>query len=302
MSVALGAGAGCGKTTVLTERFLAEIEGADGRPLRALVALTFTDKAARELRQRIRARCRDRLAAGEDAARWRSVLRALEAAPIGTFHEFAGRLAPVPCRRDRHRPRVRDPRRRDRLLAPRPGHPHGTPANARRAQSPTSPSRPPITASARSARRWARLLATRTAGDLDSWCELEPQELVDRWTRVWEEQGRPAVLRGLVPMARCCRDLLLELEATHPKLQERRAELLDRLPVLERGTCSDPELDGDPRPGPRERPGSQGNLAVAGDQGSRQRCVRVIAQEDSMMCSRSSRSTRPSLWSRPGTA
>ena len=91
-SVALGAGAGCGKTTVLTERFLAEIDGPEGRALRALVALTFTDKAARELRQRIRGRCRERLAAGEDADRWRSVLRALEAAPIGTFHEFAGRL------------------------------------------------------------------------------------------------------------------------------------------------------------------------------------------------------------------
>src|SRR5271165_2121205 len=88
VSVALGAGAGCGKTTVLTERFLAEIEGADGRPLRALVALTFTDKAARELRQRIRARCRERLAGGKVAPRWRTVLRALEAAPIGTFHEF----------------------------------------------------------------------------------------------------------------------------------------------------------------------------------------------------------------------
>src|SRR3954451_10611114 len=90
-SVALGAGAGCGKTTVLTERFLGAIEGYRGRPLRELAALTFTDKAARELRQRIRERCRERLvgeAQPEEPARWRNVLRGLEAAPIGTFHDF----------------------------------------------------------------------------------------------------------------------------------------------------------------------------------------------------------------------
>src|SRR5437762_7073783 len=65
-SVALSAGAGCGKTMVLTERFLAALDDAGGRPLRALVALTFTEKAARELRRRIRAQCRARLAAGAD--------------------------------------------------------------------------------------------------------------------------------------------------------------------------------------------------------------------------------------------
>ena len=91
-SVALSAGAGCGKTMVLTERFLSALDEAGGRPLRALVALTFTEKAARELRQRIRARCRAGLASGEDAERWWAVLRGLDAAPIGTFHEFCARL------------------------------------------------------------------------------------------------------------------------------------------------------------------------------------------------------------------
>src|SRR4051794_21680956 len=89
-SVALSAGAGCGKTTVLTARFLGDLAGADRRPLREIVALTFTEKAARELRQRIRAKCREKLAEGDDPAHWRAVLRGLEAAPIGTFHEFCG--------------------------------------------------------------------------------------------------------------------------------------------------------------------------------------------------------------------
>ncbi len=91
-SVALAAGAGCGKTTVLAERFLSEIDGDDGRPLQSLAVMTFTEKAARELRQRIRLRCRAKLAAGADPSWWTTVLRALEAAPIGTFHEFCGRV------------------------------------------------------------------------------------------------------------------------------------------------------------------------------------------------------------------
>ena len=63
-SVALRAGAGCGKTLVLTQRYRREIEGQQGRPLCSLVALTFTEKAARELRQRIRHLCRAQLARG----------------------------------------------------------------------------------------------------------------------------------------------------------------------------------------------------------------------------------------------
>src|SRR5450631_534886 len=84
-SVALGAGAGCGKTTVLTARFVAALEGVGRLPLERIAALTFTDKAAGELRGRVRAACRDRLEEGDDPGYWRGVLRGLEAAPIGTF-------------------------------------------------------------------------------------------------------------------------------------------------------------------------------------------------------------------------
>ena len=52
-SLALAAGAGCGKTTVLTNRFLAYLEAPTRLPMSQVVALTFTDKAARELRDRI---------------------------------------------------------------------------------------------------------------------------------------------------------------------------------------------------------------------------------------------------------
>ncbi len=59
VSVGLSAGAGCGKTFVLTERFLANLGPESGRdPLRRIVAITFTEAAAREMRNRIRAACR----------------------------------------------------------------------------------------------------------------------------------------------------------------------------------------------------------------------------------------------------
>src|SRR5262249_28933889 len=88
-SVALSAGAGCGKTTVLTARFLGALDG-EARPLASVVAVTFTEKAARELRKRIRGDCRRALATAhpDDAPRARALLRGLEAAPVSTFHEY----------------------------------------------------------------------------------------------------------------------------------------------------------------------------------------------------------------------
>ena len=90
--VALSAGAGCGKTTVLTARFLAELEAGGAGSLGSIVALTFTEKAARELRGRVRRECRRKLDEGTDPARWLAISRGLEAAPIGTFHGFCGNL------------------------------------------------------------------------------------------------------------------------------------------------------------------------------------------------------------------
>jgi ATP-dependent helicase/nuclease subunit A len=61
VSVSLSAGAGCGKTFVLTERFLAHFDPRDPDALKPteigrLVAITFTDRAARDMRDRIRLR------------------------------------------------------------------------------------------------------------------------------------------------------------------------------------------------------------------------------------------------------
>lgn len=96
--VAVDAGAGCGKTFVLTERFLSHIAPtAQGPPpvgLDEIVAITFTDAAAREMRDRIRQNCRERLeqASGEARNDWRRLMRSLDGARVSTIHSFASGL------------------------------------------------------------------------------------------------------------------------------------------------------------------------------------------------------------------
>ncbi len=79
----LDAGAGSGKTSVLVERFARAVL-EDGVDVRSILTITFTDKAAAELRERIRERLR---ASGADAE-----ARATEGAYISTIHGFCARL------------------------------------------------------------------------------------------------------------------------------------------------------------------------------------------------------------------
>jgi ATP-dependent helicase/nuclease subunit A len=102
VSVALSAGAGCGKTFVLTERFLSHLEPGDAKSspdfepaeLHELIAITFTDRAAREMRDRIRAKCFERLqsAPSSQVEYWLRLLRSLDTARISTIHAFCGAL------------------------------------------------------------------------------------------------------------------------------------------------------------------------------------------------------------------
>jgi superfamily I DNA/RNA helicase len=84
-SVVVVAGAGTGKTHMLTERYLHHLS-EDGLSPLEVVAVTFTEKAAEELRSRVRERVRGRLSARED------LLAELEAAQISTIHALCARV------------------------------------------------------------------------------------------------------------------------------------------------------------------------------------------------------------------
>ncbi|MEA2293008.1 MAG: hypothetical protein QOE86_647 [Solirubrobacteraceae bacterium] len=79
----LAANAGSGKTAVMVERFV-EAVLRDGVAVGAILALTFTEKAAGELRERLRARFTE-LGEHEHA-------RAAEGAWVGTIHGFCARV------------------------------------------------------------------------------------------------------------------------------------------------------------------------------------------------------------------
>jgi ATP-dependent exoDNAse (exonuclease V) beta subunit len=79
----LSANAGSGKTAVMAERFAEAVE-RDGAAVGAILAITFTEKAAGELRDRIRRRLEER--GLEDEA------RAIDGAFIGTIHGFCSRV------------------------------------------------------------------------------------------------------------------------------------------------------------------------------------------------------------------
>jgi len=85
------AGAGSGKTRTLVGRYLSLLEA--GVPLRGIVAITFTVKAAREMRARIRQTITDWLA--QDIPRrafWEAAFADLDAAHIGTIHSLCAQI------------------------------------------------------------------------------------------------------------------------------------------------------------------------------------------------------------------
>src|ERR671929_551334 len=81
--VFVSAGAGTGKTAVLVERF-ARAVCDDGLDVESILVITYTEKAAGELRARIRARLTER--GRPDLA------RALDGAWVSTIHGFCHRL------------------------------------------------------------------------------------------------------------------------------------------------------------------------------------------------------------------
>ncbi|GAC1472776.1 MAG: hypothetical protein NVSMB9_20410 [Isosphaeraceae bacterium] len=233
-SVSLSAGAGCGKTTVLTSRFLDALEqgntGEDSLSLRSLVALTFTEKAARELRKRIREVCHLRLkqSTAAEAHAWRMILRGLEAAPVSTFHEYCASLL-----------------RRHALDA-------GIDPDFQILDE-TISSTVRDEALSRCVRRWLadenadlialavedglrqtreaidQLVVLRDASELRIWETRTEEEILGLWRCAWEQEGREILFRPVRNAVHDCACWLRENTLDHPKLQTFRSELIEGL-------------------------------------------------------------------------
>ena len=241
-SIALSAGAGCGKTFVLTERFLAELEpdGPDARPRwNQLVAITFTERAAREMRDRIRAACRRRLLECPEpqADYWLGVVRDLDAARISTIHAFCGSLLRAHAVEAGIDPRFRvldgaqagtllfeliDDVLRDRLAE------RNEVALALVTRFGLDRLRGMI----------ARLLAMRDQIDWTAWCNETPEHLAGRWEEFWRRDTLPRVLHqiGESAAAQTVLDVAMRYPPAPPKMRERCDFLIDQIPKLSAST------------------------------------------------------------------
>jgi ATP-dependent helicase/nuclease subunit A len=102
--ISVTAGPGSGKTFVLVERYL-HILHSQKLSIDQIVAITFTNRAANEMRERLRERLNHllRTVSGEERKRWLNYKRTLDGAVITTIHGFCARLLrefPVEARID----------------------------------------------------------------------------------------------------------------------------------------------------------------------------------------------------------
>jgi len=249
-SVSLSAGAGCGKTYVLTRRFLshlepdpADLESADSQAatdrvsdrLSRLVAITFTERAAREMRDRIRSVCRERLLTRDarESTHWLALLRALDAARISTIHSFCGSLLrthAVEAALDPHFSTL-DEAQSSAIVA------ELTDDQLRRRLAAGDELAVDL------AHRFGisqlkgligELLAQRQKIDWTRWQTATPEEMVERWERFRREEAAPRVLQAFRQSrdVRATLELLREHEPANAIMSDRRVALLELLAGL----------------------------------------------------------------------
>ena len=91
-NVSVNAGAGTGKTKVLTERYIYILENGElekNKEVESIVAITFTKKATQEMKERIREEVKNRFSQGN---RWRRYYKDMEKANISTIHSFCANI------------------------------------------------------------------------------------------------------------------------------------------------------------------------------------------------------------------
>lgn len=91
-NIAVNAGAGTGKTKVLTERYVYILENGrleKNKEVESIVAITFTKKATQEMKERIREEIKNRFPLGNQ---WRRYYKDMEKANISTIHSFCSNI------------------------------------------------------------------------------------------------------------------------------------------------------------------------------------------------------------------
>jgi ATP-dependent helicase/nuclease subunit A len=237
VSVALSAGAGCGKTFVLTERFLSHLEPGRENPARLgqLIAITFTERAAREMRDRIREKCRDRLieCPEGEVEHWLELLRELDTARISTIHSFCGSLLRSHAVEAGLDPRFRvlEQAQADTLLNELiDDHLRNKLGEQDEAVLDFT-----VLYGLRGLREMiAQLLARRQEIDWPQWRTMTAGELTAKWQDYFRSKALPRMLRLIAgsPEAGTVLEIAGQNLCAHPVMKERLAFLLENLPKL----------------------------------------------------------------------
>lgn len=238
VSIALSAGAGCGKTFVLTQRFLAGLEpsssGDRDVSLHSLVAITFTDRAAREMRDRIRAACHDRLRQCDSDAvdHWLEVLRGLDSARISTIHSFCTSLLRSQAVEAGLDPSfaVLEPALADTLLR----HVVRDTLNGLlETRDPDAVQFVVMYGLERTRDLLRNLTTQRFQIDFRTFAETTPEQLSAAWLRKWRTDVAPKLIRTFreSPLVARVLELISGAPCTRDKMVERIANLATLLPI-----------------------------------------------------------------------
>jgi ATP-dependent helicase/nuclease subunit A len=86
------AGAGTGKTWVLVERFIYLLQEHPDWPLEGILAVTFTNKAAREMRTRIRRAVEEKASHAPPDSHWHARRRSVDRLSVSTIHGLCAQI------------------------------------------------------------------------------------------------------------------------------------------------------------------------------------------------------------------
>ncbi|MEX2112152.1 MAG: UvrD-helicase domain-containing protein, partial [Pirellulales bacterium] len=240
VSVSLSAGAGCGKTFVLTRRYLAYFSPHDPQALRPddlhhLVAITFTERAAREMRDRIRRECYEELKRADAVAAgyWSAIVRGLDSARISTIHSFCSSLLRSHAVEAGLDPQfeVLEQAQTETLLSEVIDDELRRLVADRDAATIELATRYDLHA----LRDLVRTLVVEAREDeLGCWRQIGPEEQVARWQALFEQRVAPAIARHVAqsPAAVQVLQVLGENVPDHPQMRLRRTVLLEKLPGL----------------------------------------------------------------------